>query len=103
MEYALKLLEAFARLLDVLVWPALILFIMLRFHQAISDFLGSVIEPTFKGAGFEAKLKMAEAAAALAAAGISKFDSWLVDRECFGWMTDLKTISLNVVLLKRLG
>ena len=56
MEYTIKLLETFARLLDVLVWPALFLFILLRFGPALSKLLSDVIEFTFKFAGAEVKL-----------------------------------------------
>lgn len=56
MEYTIKLLETFARLLDALVWTALFLFVLLRFGPALSKLLSEVIEFTFRFGGVEAKL-----------------------------------------------
>lgn len=56
MEYTIKLLETFASMLDVLVWPALFLFVLLRFGPVLSNLLSNVIEFTFKFPGVEAKL-----------------------------------------------
>jgi CheY-like chemotaxis protein len=71
-----KLLDAIANLLKVLVWPAVFLFILIRFGGELRDFIASLGELSVKGAGFEASLKrkQAEIAAALAAAVASRSD-----------------------------
>lgn len=71
-----KLLDAIAKLLNVLVWPAVLLFILIRFGRDLRDFIASLGELSVKGAGFEASLKrkQAEVAAALAAAAASRSD-----------------------------
>jgi hypothetical protein len=65
-----KLLDAIAKLLNVLIWPAILLFILIRFGRDLREFFSSLGELTLKGAGFEASLKrkQAEVTAALAAA-----------------------------------
>jgi CheY-like chemotaxis protein len=72
-----KLLDALSKLLGVLAWPVLIGVVLVRFRPAISDFLASLGEFSFKGAGFEAsaKRKQAEAAAALVAADAARPDA----------------------------
>ena len=69
-----KLINAIAQLLSVVIWPGVIVFILLCFGQDIRKFLSSLSELTLKGAGFEASLKkkQAEITAALAAAVTSK-------------------------------
>jgi CheY-like chemotaxis protein len=71
-----KLLDAITKLLNVFIWPAVLLFILIRFGQDLRDFFSSLGELSLKGAGFEASLKrkQAEAAAALAAAAASRPD-----------------------------
>lgn len=68
-----KLLDAATKLLGVLAWPALLVFVLLRFGPSLRDFFTSLGEFSLKGAGFEAsaKVKQAEAAAALAAAAVA--------------------------------
>lgn len=75
-EFA-KLTEALTKLLGVLVWPALLAFVLVRFGPALKDFFSSLGEFTFKGGGFEAtaKRKQAEAAAALVAASVARPDA----------------------------
>jgi len=71
-ENALKLLDAVTKLFGVLVWPAVLVFILIRFGSALREFIASMGEFSLKGAGFEASAKRkAEAAAALAAAAVS--------------------------------
>jgi CheY-like chemotaxis protein len=72
-----KLLDAIAKLLNVLIWPAILLFILIRFGRDLREFFSSLGELTLKGAGFEASLKrkQAEVTAALAAAAASRPDS----------------------------
>ncbi|WP_432812009.1 hypothetical protein [Pantanalinema sp. GBBB05] len=66
----IKLLDAITRLIHVLIWPGIFLFILLRFGSVLRDFFANLSEFSLKGAGFEAsmKRKQAEAAAALAVA-----------------------------------
>jgi CheY-like chemotaxis protein len=70
----IKLLDSVTKLLGVLVWPAIIGFIVVRFGSDFREFFSSLSEFTLKGAGFEAsaKRKQAEAVAALAAAAASR-------------------------------
>ena len=69
-----RLLDSLAKVLGVLVWPALLLFVLLRFGPSLKDFFASLGEFSLKGAGFEAsaKRKQAEAAAALVAAAVGR-------------------------------
>jgi hypothetical protein len=69
-----KLLDAATKLLGVLVWPAVIAYIFIRFGPKVGDFISSLGEITLKGAGFEAsaKRRQNEAAAALVAASASR-------------------------------
>ena len=71
-----KLFDAITKLLNVLIWPAIILFILIRFGRELRDFFSSLGELSLKGAGFEASLKrkQAEVVAALSAAAASKPD-----------------------------
>lgn len=72
-----KLTEALTKLLGVVVWPALLAFVFVRFGPALKEFFASLGELSFKGGGFEAtaKRKQAEAAAALVAASVSRPDA----------------------------
>jgi CheY-like chemotaxis protein len=72
-----KLTEALSKLLGVLVWPALLAFVLVRFGPALKEFFSSLGEFTFRGGGFEAtaKRKQAEAAAALVAASVARPDA----------------------------
>lgn len=75
-EFA-KLTEALTKLLGVLVWPALLAFVLVRFGPVLKEFFSSLGEFSLKGGGFEAtaKRKQAEAAAALVAASVAKPDA----------------------------
>jgi CheY-like chemotaxis protein len=50
----INLLKAVGGILGVLVWPALILFLVLRYHEGIGGFFKGIKGFTFKGPGFEA-------------------------------------------------
>jgi CheY-like chemotaxis protein len=65
-----KLLDAVTKLVNVLAWPALLLFVLFRFGPSLREFFASLGEFTLKGGGLEAsaKRKQAEATAALTAA-----------------------------------
>lgn len=73
-DNGIKLLDAVTKLLAVLIWPAVLVFILVRFGSALGQFIADLGEFSFKGAGFEAsaKRKQTEAAAALAAAAVSQ-------------------------------
>jgi CheY-like chemotaxis protein len=69
-----KVLDSLSKLLGVLTWPALLLFVLVRFGPALKEFFASLGEFTLKGGGLEAsvKRKQAEATAALTAATAAK-------------------------------
>lgn len=77
-----KLLDVITKLLNVLIWPTLLLFIVIRFGQDFREFILSLGELSLKGAGFEASLKrkQAEAAASLAAAAASRSDGEMLHK-----------------------
>lgn len=71
-DNVIKLLDATTKLLSVLVWPTVLVFVLIRFGSALREFIASMGEFSLKGAGFEASAKRkAEAAAAIAAAAVS--------------------------------
>jgi CheY-like chemotaxis protein len=74
---AVKLLDGVTRLLAVLLWPAIIMFLVIRFRHALGEFMTSLSEFSLKGGGFEAsaKRRQAEAAAALGAAAAARPDT----------------------------
>ena len=71
-----KLIDSITQLLNVLIWPGVIVFILLLFGRDLRQLFSSLSEVTLKGAGFEASLKkkQAEVTAALAAAAASRTD-----------------------------
>jgi CheY-like chemotaxis protein len=71
-----KLFDAVTKLLNVLIWPGVLLFILIRFAQDLREFFSSLGELSLKGAGFEASLKrkQAEVVAALSAAAAARPD-----------------------------
>jgi CheY-like chemotaxis protein len=71
---AVKLLDGLTKLLAVLVWPAILAFVLVRFRASLTDFMTSLSEFSLKGGGFEAsaKRRQAEAAAALGAAAVAR-------------------------------
>lgn len=85
-----KLIDSVTQLLNVLVWPGVIVFILIRFGRDLRQFFSSLGELTLKGAGFEASLKkkQAQATAALAAASASRTDK---DSTSEGAMQDAKS------------
>ena len=72
-----NLVDAVTKFCGVLVWPAVVLFVLLRFGPSLRDFFSSLAEFSLKGAGFEASLKrtQTEVAAALGAAAGSRAES----------------------------
>jgi|SRR6267142_4948113 len=72
----IKIIEAFVKLIGVLIWPAVVVFIVLRFRSSLTEFFSSLGEFTLKAAGFEATARVkAEAAAALTAAAATRTDA----------------------------
>ena len=45
----IKLLEALVKLLSVVIWPALLFFVLVRFGPSLRDFFSSLGEFTVKG------------------------------------------------------
>src|SRR2546427_12757183 len=81
-----KLLDGVTKLLAVLVWPAILAFVLVRFRTALGEFMTSLTEFSFKGGGIEAsaKRRQAEAAAALgaaAAAAVARPDAATAPRD----------------------
>jgi CheY-like chemotaxis protein len=73
-----KLFDAIIRLLNVLIWPGMLLFILMRFGGDLREFFSNLAELSLKGAGFEASFlrgKKEEVVAALSAAAASKPDA----------------------------
>ena len=69
-DQASSLVSAVAELVGVLIWPAVLLFFLVRFRGSLGDFLSNLGEFSFKAPGVEASAKrqQVEAAAALGAA-----------------------------------
>jgi hypothetical protein len=78
-----KLLDGVTKLLAVLVWPAILAFVLVRFRAALGEFMTSLTELSFKGGGIEAsaKRRQAEAAAALGAAAVARPDADTAPRD----------------------
>ncbi|HEY9648420.1 MAG TPA: response regulator [Chroococcidiopsis sp.] len=55
-------------MLNILIWPGIFLFFLLRFESALRDILANLNELSLKGAGFEASMKKEQAAATAALA-----------------------------------
>jgi CheY-like chemotaxis protein len=69
-EQLVALLKGITELVGVLVWPAVAIYVLVRFGPGLREFFGSLGELTFKAAGVEAtaKRRQVEAAVALGAA-----------------------------------
>jgi CheY-like chemotaxis protein len=69
-DQLIRLISAVGGLLAVLVWPAVVLFFLVRFRHALTDFFGNLGELSLKAPGMEAtaKRRQVEFAAALGAA-----------------------------------
>lgn len=68
-DHVTRLITAIAQLLGVLLWPAVVVFILLRFGRPIAGFIRGLGEFSVKTPGIEATAKLREeAAAALGAA-----------------------------------
>lgn len=80
MEAASKLIEAIAHLIGVLAWPAVAVFLAIRFAQPVRDFLASLGEGSLKVFGVEASAKKV-AVASIAAAQTEKLGQTEVNPE----------------------
>jgi CheY-like chemotaxis protein len=69
-EQIVSIVKALTELLGVLLWPAIILYVLKRFSKPLSEFFSNLSELSFKAPGMEATLKgkQVEAAAAIGAA-----------------------------------
>lgn len=75
-DQASILLSAVAQLIGVLIWPTVLLFFLVRYRDAIVDFINNLGEFNFRAPGVEAsgKRQQVEAAAALGAAIATRAD-----------------------------
>jgi CheY-like chemotaxis protein len=66
----IELVNAIAQLLGVLIWPAVLIFFLVRFRAALADFFANLGEISLRTPGLEAtaRRRQVEAAAALGAA-----------------------------------
>jgi CheY-like chemotaxis protein len=73
-DQVIRLISAVGGLLAVLVWPAVVLFFLVRFRSALTDFFGNLGELSLKAPGMEAtaKRQQVEAAVALGAAMVRR-------------------------------
>jgi CheY-like chemotaxis protein len=69
-DQIIRLISAVAQLFGVFVWPAVILFIIIKFRSPLAEFFRNAGQFSLKGAGFEASItrQREEAVAALGAA-----------------------------------
>ena len=74
-DQSISLLKAIAGLIGVLVWPALLVFLIVRFRGVIGDFLGDLSELSVKAGGVEATAKRREEAVAALGAAIANRES----------------------------
>jgi PleD family two-component response regulator len=67
-----KILDAISRILGIIIWPSLLLFILLSYREAFRNFFDSLSEFSVKGGGLEASAKkQIQAAANIAAVSAS--------------------------------
>ena len=71
-EATLKLIEHLVSLAKGIIWPLFLLVVILVFRRGLSQFFSRLSEMSFKGAGFEWSAKVAQAAANIEAASVSK-------------------------------
>jgi CheY-like chemotaxis protein len=71
-----RLIDSVAQLLGVLVWPAVLLFVVMRFRVPLTEFIRDARQVRLKGAGFEASMtrQREQAVAALGAAVATRVD-----------------------------
>lgn len=76
MDTVIKFIDAFTGFLKVLIWPAICIFVLVRFGSVLRGFLSDLGELTLKGGGFEASAKRRmEVTDALVAARLSRPDA----------------------------
>jgi CheY-like chemotaxis protein len=67
-DQATRLIQAVAQLVGILIWPALILFVIVRFRSGLTNFFDHIGEVSVRALGAEISAKRQEAAAAIGAA-----------------------------------
>ena len=75
-ENVATLLDSTVKLIDVLIWPTILIFVLIRFGPELREFFANLSELslTFAGHGVTIKRQVAEAAAAMAAAAVARGD-----------------------------
>jgi hypothetical protein len=73
-DQVIRLISAVGGLLGVLAWPAVVLFFLVRFRRALTDFFSDLGELSLKAPGMEARAKrqQVEFAAAMGAAVVRR-------------------------------
>ncbi len=104
-DETVRLVEAIAKLIGVVAWPALLVFVIVKFRPAIASFLESLGEFSLKGAGIEAsaKRKQLEAVASLAAASASDSKEKATPQEAARNAVSAVTSSLTPRALRKAG
>ena len=76
-ENAATLLDSTVKLIDVLIWPTILIFVLIRFGPELREFFANLSELslTVAGHGVTIKRQVAEAAAAMAAAAVARVES----------------------------
>ena len=75
-ENAATLLDGTVKLIDVLIWPTILIFVLIRFGPELKGFFKELSELSLVvgGNGVTFKRQVAEAAAAMAAAAVARVD-----------------------------
>ena len=75
-DQAVRLINSIAQLAGVFVWPAVILFVVMKFRAPLTELFRNAGELSLKGAGFEASVtrQREEAVASLGAAVVTRDD-----------------------------
>lgn len=75
-DEVVKVVEAIAKLVGVMAWPAILVFVVFYFRTSLGEFIFSLTDITVKGAGINvtAKVKQREIVASLTAAAASRLN-----------------------------
>jgi CheY-like chemotaxis protein len=74
-DQVIRLITAVSGLLGVIIWPALVLIVIIRFRAGLADFFANLGEFSIRAPGLEATASRLKAAAALGAAEAAKPDA----------------------------
>ncbi|MEQ6900818.1 response regulator [Nocardioides sp. YIM 152588] len=66
MQPVTELITAAAALIDALAWPAIVLFLVIRFRESLGDFMANLSEFSLKAPGIEASARRQQIEAAVA-------------------------------------